>query len=457
MSGFAPWRILDLDLDPGGAAGFPELAAEPGLGGLGDLGGYRVAVWYRGLPLGHVEVDAGQLPVPASRLRNLALKAAAPAVACRLTGRPVEAVARLFPDEATAPVGSELLSVLGGEGPLARLRPIAEARRGGPGPSISLVVCTRDRPRDLERCLESLRRSALLPHEILVVDNRPGSPATREVTERFPEVRRVAEPRPGLSAARNTGIRHATGELIAFTDDDVAVHPEWLSRIGEAFAGPEVMAMTGLVLPGELETEAQWIFEQSFSFSQGYRPLLFDSRFFARTLATGVPAWSLGAGANMAFRREVFDVLGGFDERLGAGASGCSEDSELWYRLLAAGWACLYEPAAVVHHFHRQDPLDLRRQMRAYQRGHVAALLVQFERHGHPGNLRRLLVTIPRYYAKLLLLGAAHGWKPRHRTLAAEMAGCVSGIWYYLRHRRRQGGPGPTGETWPVRREGRHA
>jgi GT2 family glycosyltransferase len=451
VSGFAPWRLLDLDLEE--AADFPDLAAEPGLGAVGGIGGYRAAVWFRGLPLGHVEITAGRLPMPASQLRNLALEAAAPAVACRLMGQPVEAVTRLFPEE-TPPGDSARLQALAGEGPLARLHPIAEARRGGPRPSTSVVVCTRDRPLDLERCLESLRRLAVPPHEILVVDNEPGSAATREVTERFPEVRRVAEPRPGLSAARNTGIRHATGELIAFTDDDVSVHPEWLARIGEAFADPRVMATTGLVLPGELATEAQWVFEQSFSFSQGYRPLLFDSRFFARTLAEGVPAWSLGAGASMAFRREVFDVLGGFDERLGAGASGCSEDSELWYRLLAAGWACLYEPAAVIHHFHRQDPRGLRRQMRAYQRGHVAALLVQFERHGHTGNLRRLLITIPRYYAKLLLLGIVQGWKPRHRTLAAEMAGYVSGIWYYFRHRGRQGAGL---ETWPARREGRHA
>jgi glycosyltransferase involved in cell wall biosynthesis len=438
VSRFAPWRLLDLDLEE--MAGLGDLPAELG------LGGYRATVWWRELPLGHVDVSAARLPMPASQLRDLALQAAAPAVACRLLGRPLDAASRLSGELSgeEMPADPARLSVLVGEAPLARLGRMREAERRGPDGrarrTVSVVVCTRDRPRDLERCLASLRRSAVPPHEVVVVDNAPGSPATRAVTDRHPEVRRVAEPEPGLSVARNTGIRHATGELIAFTDDDVAVHPDWLGRIEEAFADPRVMAVTGLVLPAELETEAQWIFEQSFSFSQGYRPLLFDDRFFARTLPAGVPAWSLGAGANMAFRRQGFDALGGFDVRLGAGAAGCSEDSELWYRLLAAGQVCLYEPAAVVRHFHRPDADGLRRQMRAYQRGHVTALLVQLERHGHPGNLRRLLVTIPRYYAKLLLLGLLHGWKPRHRTLPAEMAGCMAGVWYYLRHRGEPSG-----------------
>jgi len=96
-----------------------------------------------------------------------------------------------------------------------------------------------------------------------------------------------------------------------------------------------------------------------------------------------LPVWRIGAGANMAFSRNVFSRIGLFDERLGAGASGCSEDSEFWYRMLAAGMAIAYQPRAVVWHSHRVDRDAFGSQMKQYMRGHVAALLVQFEKHRH--------------------------------------------------------------------------
>ena len=104
-------------------------------------------------------------------------------------------------------------------------------------------------------------------------------------------------------------------------------------------------------------------------------------------------------------------MVGGFDERLGAGAAGCSEDSELWYRLLAAGHTVPYEPAAVVFHHHRSDVEAVRRQAAAYLEGHVAALFIQFaRRYRHLGNL---------------LPGARRGWRstrPRLRRPDAQRA-----------------------------------
>jgi GT2 family glycosyltransferase len=138
----------------------------------------------------------------------------------------------------------------------------------------------------------------------------------------------------------------------------------------------------------------------------------------------------IGAGANMAFRRPVFDQLGFFDERLGAGAAGCSEDSEFWYRMLDAGLSIRYEPLAVVQHFHRIDEEGFSNQMEAYMRGHVFALLVQYEKTRHSGNLRRLFLSLPRYYwgvARGRLAGGERG------TLRAEIRGCLSGLFGYLK------------------------
>lgn len=122
--------------------------------------------------------------------------------------------------------------------------------------SVSVLVCTRERPRDLERCLESLVALDPPAHEIIVVDNCPATGATRELCARFP-VEYVLEPQPGQSRARNRGLVHATGELVAFTDDDCVVDPGWLSGLAREYADQRVMAVTGIVAPLELETPSQ--------------------------------------------------------------------------------------------------------------------------------------------------------------------------------------------------------
>ena len=161
--------------------------------------------------------------------------------------------------------------------------------------------------------------------------------------------------------------------------------------------------------------------------------------------------WRIGAGANTAFRRRVFERVGLFDERLGAGAAGCSEDSELWYRVLAEGGACLYEPRAVVHHHHRAEWPALLRQTRAYMRGHVAALFVQHRRWGHASNLRRVFVQLPRYFAGTAwqcVKGASPG---RARVLVEEVLGWAGGLRLAPRMRRREasGAASPTAKRAP--------
>src|SRR5262249_46212823 len=215
----------------------------------------------------------------------------------------------------------------------------------------SLIICTRRRPRELLRCLESLLSCPSGLDEVIVVDNEPDASDLRHELEGFPGILYLREGRPGLSHARNTGLRAATGDIILFTDDDVVAHPEWPWRVIGCFDGPAVMAATGLVLPAELDSDAQVAFEWDLGgFGQGFRPIRYDSEFFAAGRDRGVPVWRIGCGANMAFRRAAFAKVGLFDTRLGAGASGCSEDSELWYRLLATGHVCVYEPSAVVYH-----------------------------------------------------------------------------------------------------------
>jgi GT2 family glycosyltransferase len=302
--------------------------------------------------------------------------------------------------------------------------------------ALSVVVCTRDRPTDLARCLASLRRLDPAPAEIVVVDNAPTTTATRDVVAAAPGVVYVEEPRPGLDVARNTGIAASRGALVAFTDDDVEVHPRWATRLAACFADDAVVAATGLVIPAALDTDAQLLFETALGgLGRGFAPRRFDAAWLRRWRGRAVPVWQIGAGANMAFRRDALARVGGFDERLDVGAAGCSGDSELWYRLLAAGGVCQYTPAAVVHHHHRRDLAALRRQLYFYMRGHVTALLVQFERHRHWGNLARVAVGIPAYYARAVAACVALGLPPDRRLVLRGARGALAGLAYYGRAR----------------------
>jgi GT2 family glycosyltransferase len=401
------WRIVHLDL----------LKPIPPLPMGEDKEGAYVYFWCQGLLLGRKIFGSSELPLSSRALSDEALRSVLPAVAHYWKVNPESA----RPD-------FRMLSAL--DQPLARL-----SERLAPdaaGESISVIICTRDRPAHLRKCLRSLERSSERPEEILVVDNASRTSETREVVSEFHGVRYVFEPRLGLDVARNIGFRHSSGGIIAYTDDDVVVHPNWVKRLRHGFADPSVWSVTGPALPAALDTEAQMAFEMFWSFDRRYQPILFTPEFARQTCSAGTPAWIIGAGANIAFRRQVFLLLGGFDKRLDVGSAGRGGDSELWYNLLSHGKSCRYEPSAVVFHTHRSDWKGLESQIFHYMREQVAALLIQFEKHGHWGNLRRLFISLPWSWTRLFLTGCRRGFSLRHRFLWQELAGSLSGLWCYL-------------------------
>ncbi|PSB19610.1 glycosyl transferase family 2 [filamentous cyanobacterium CCP2] len=423
---FRPYKVLNLEL----SEGIPELLPD------GRYQGIFLVVWWHRIPLGALEILTQNSPLSPAQLTQQILPAITLPVGDRLLEHGFKAslpVTKAQLPQDFPPAYSALISL---QNPLQKLSQQLEQIQIPPQSSVSVIICTRDRPEQLQHCLRSLQNLHHQPTEILVVDNAPSSDATKNVVAQFPAVRYLLEPQPGLSIARNTGIQASVGDLIAFTDDDVEVHPDWIFRLQQGFHDPRVMAVTGLMLPAELDSEAQLIFHRGVG-GPGwkYRALVFDSEFFEAMKPFGVPAWFVGAGANMAFRREVFNKIGLFDERLGAGASGCSEDSELWYRILAEGWHCRYEPAAVVFHYHRKELEHLQEQSFQYMRGHVTALLIQFAKYHHWGNLRRLFVALPRYYSRLLWNALIKGFKGRNMTLITEIFGCFSGIGFYFSRR----------------------
>jgi GT2 family glycosyltransferase len=239
---------------------------------------------------------------------------------------------------------------------------------------ISVVVCTRDRPVELARCLHSLRMLEGPEHEVVVVDNASRDDAARQVVEATP-FRYVREDAPGLDRARNRGIATARYDVIAFTDDDVEVEPGWLTALATAFADPGVAGVTGRVLPAAQETPAQRLFQlYGNGMDKGEQPRLFDGR--ALGPAELLRAQAVGVGANMAFRRPALEAIGGFDPVLDVGtpAAGAG-DLDAFHRLLRAGFLLRYEPAAQVRHHHRRDFDGLRRQIRHNGRSYGVYLL----------------------------------------------------------------------------------
>lgn len=244
-------------------------------------------------------------------------------------------------------------------------------------PGWSVVVCTRDRTEDLKRCLDSLLQSTATGGEIVVVDNAPSTDATARLVAGYP-VRYLREDRPGLNWARSRGAREAAGEIVIFTDDDVVVDRDWVTAIVEPFHHPRVAAVTGLTLPLELETAAQELFETYGGFGRG-----FERRIFDYTRIPPAAAGMVGAGANMAIRRDLINTMRLFDAELDCGtAAQTGGDAYGFYQLLTEGFQIVYTPDALTWHRHRREYAALRRTLAGYSVGGVAFLMRCWLQHG---------------------------------------------------------------------------
>lgn len=293
-----------------------------------------------------------------------------------------------------------------------------------PEPGISVVICTRDRVDTLRRCLAAVQALAYPTFEVIVVDNASSTDATRLLVESFPGIRYVREDRPGLDWARNRGIAEARHEIVAFTDDDTQADAFWLRGLAGAFAEPGVDAVTGLVVPKKLDTVARVYFEDVYGgmgrgFTSWFRP--------GGSVSTRDMLWSsgCGVGANMAFRRSVFDKVGPFDPALDVGtATRGGGDIEMFHRVMARGAGLSYAPEAFVWHEHRADFPALLRQIHDNGSGFAAYLMAAWRNRTVP---RRAIATfalkdwIWSWQIKRLLRPGRH----RRDTVFSELGGLM--------------------------------
>ena len=300
-------------------------------------------------------------------------------------------------------------------------------------PSLTVAVCTHDRPDRLARCLVALQALDPPPPnlETLVVDNAPSDDRTRTLVAAQPGVRYTCEPRPGLNFARNRAVREASKTLLAFLDDDVVVDARWWAGLREAWAeNPDAAAFTGLVLPYALDTEAQVLFEQRGGFRRGVDKLRYCGQDLPGNPLYPCGAGLFGAGANMAFRRDVLLDLGGFDEALDTGPPlPGGGDLDIFYRVIRAGYPLVYEPQQLAFHEHRRTLDGLRRQYRSWGLGFMAFLAKSYRVDPlRRDRLRRLAVWWfkDQLWQLLESLLGRHAVSPR--MILAELQGGAQGL-----------------------------
>jgi GT2 family glycosyltransferase len=310
-------------------------------------------------------------------------------------------------------------------------------------PFISVVLCTRDRPHQLETCLRFLARQEYPRFEVVVVDNAPSTGGVRALVNGGhggAAFRYILEPRAGLSWARNAGAAAASGEIIAYLDDDEEPDRHWLAGLACGFArGDDIGCVSGMVLPARLDTAAQELFEQlgGHRHGRGFSPVLFSRHGPQNPL---YPLPPFGVGANLAFRREALARIGGFDVALGAGTpTFAGEDTLALTMVLLAGYRIAYEPAALMRHRHRGDLDSLAHQLRGYGVG-LTAFYTALVRH-RPRVLLVLLRLAPAAVGYLRGANSAHAAAPRDLPAGLkrrQRRGMITGPVAYLRSVRKQ-------------------
>jgi glucosyl-dolichyl phosphate glucuronosyltransferase len=214
---------------------------------------------------------------------------------------------------------------------------------------LSAVVCTHNRPGDLVRCLDGLAGLKDVP-EVIVVDSA-SDPPSRDVVSgyerRLPGLVYLYEPQAGLSRARNRGLGHATGEIVAFVDDDAVPRADWATEMVAAFDGDPSIGCVGGACAAAFAGPGgrpRWLSDRLLQFAG-------ITRFGAEARpARSSAEWPFGA--NIAFRRAALGAEDPFPESLGRHGTTLlsGEEYALVETVRAGGWTVWLEPRAIVDH-----------------------------------------------------------------------------------------------------------
>lgn len=284
-------------------------------------------------------------------------------------------------------------------------------------PSFSVVVPTRIRPAELDRCLAAVdRQRCSFAFDVIVVDNSPGDAATEAVARKW-GARHVSEPRLGLCRARNRGALVSSAEIVAYLDDDSVPEPGWLAGFAVEFENPKVMAASGKTVPLQMHTESEQLYSRM-------RGGAYD-RSVRLVVDKTQPKWfeicgfgGIGPGCNMAFRRKAFEVWPGFNERTDRGTPvhGGGEQYA-FFSLVDRGYAVAYTPNAIVRHpFPPTMDVLKRRHLRDLTASTAYFTMLLVEEKGHRRATLRYMLEAAR--------GTTREWRniPRSRPRVVSRA-----------------------------------
>jgi glycosyltransferase involved in cell wall biosynthesis len=216
-----------------------------------------------------------------------------------------------------------------------RIAPVGALK--SPLPTVAVAVCTRNRPDDLNACLDLISRLDPHPDEILVIDNSDGDRVTEGIAREH-GARYIVERNPGLSHARNRALLESTSEIVAYLDDDAVPAVDWLEQLLAPFADPRVASASGPIAAAGAGRDPSPAPTRTVDNQ--------DARWFEMVTSGGMTR-----GSNMALRKSLCSVWRGFDARLGRGAPlPIAEESHAVASLLVLGFRTAYVPAAVIYH-----------------------------------------------------------------------------------------------------------
>ena len=220
-----------------------------------------------------------------------------------------------------------------------------ERRRGWP--QVSVLVCAYNAAATLDECLVSLAALDYPDYEVIVV-NDGSTDDSGAIARRYPYVTVIDTANCGLSAARNTALEHATGSIVAYTDADARVDPEWLTYLIQPFLRSDVVGAGG---PNVVPADDPWLAQCVARSPGGPTHVLLDHQ-----IAEHVP------GCNMAYRREALEAIGGFDSTYRT----AGDDVDVCWRLQARSQRIGFAPCALVWHHHRRTVRAYWRQQAGY-------------------------------------------------------------------------------------------
>ncbi len=278
-------------------------------------------------------------------------------------------------------------------------------------PMVSVVICAYNAERTMLPCLESLRRLKYPNCEVVIVDDGSRD-RTADIAMDFPEFRLIRQPNKGLSVARNVGLHAARGEIIAYTDSDCVVDPDWLTLMVRAMVDGGFDGCGG---PNYAPHEDGRV-EGCVAAAPGApcHVLVADDR--AEHLA----------GCNMVFTKAALVAVGGFDAQF----TSAGDDVDICWRMLDAGFALGYCPAALVWHFRRNTVKAYYGQQRGYGRAEAALYLkypARFNALGQikwRGTIPGLASTVPGALRRRI--GWTHSDGAVQQTVRDEVPGIVS-------------------------------